>query len=358
MLACVVTGWGELAPVDVFVAGTDGYPKIRIPAVIAAADGSLLAFAEGRQGGDQSHNDIILKRSPDGGRTWGALQVVAEMGEDHLNNPCAVMDRKSGRLFLMFQQYPAHIHESGRIDAGSEGTNTVRSWLARSDNRGVTWSKPEDITSSIKPDAATTLASGPGIGIQLAQGRHAGRLLVPFNRGPYGRWQVFAVYSDDGGRSWKHGEEVPGVIETNAQGKVLSRANELQMVELRDGRVLFNSRSEHGPRNRTQAVSRDGGVTWSGFRAVPELFDGPCMASTIAVGTDLYFSGPMKPGRSEGALWKSSDDGAHWRRVFTIEPGAFAYSCLVALPGGELGCLYERGGYTSITFVRIPPDAP
>jgi sialidase-1 len=346
------------APVDVFVAGRDGYPKIRIPSVIAAADGTLLAFAEGRQGGDQSHNDILLKRSSDGGATWGPLQVVTEMGEDHLNNPCAVLERGSGRVFLMFQQYPAHVHERSGIQAGSASTNTVRSWIAHSDDHGATWSKPADITRDIKPDAATTLASGPGIGIQLAEGPHAGRLVMPFNRGPYGAWQVFAAYSDDKGRTWKHGGEVPGGLETNAQGRVQSRVNEVQMAELPGGAVLLNSRSQTGPRNRTQAVSRDGGETWSPLRTVPELFDGPCMASLVRAGRMLYFSGPMKPQRAEGALWASHNDGETWRRVVTIEPGAFAYSCLVPLPGGDLGCLYERGGYASIAFVRIPPEAP
>ena len=61
-------------PVEVFISGEDGYHTYRIPAIIKAEDGSLLAFAEGRRGGqgDSGDIDLVMKRSTDGGATWSA----------------------------------------------------------------------------------------------------------------------------------------------------------------------------------------------------------------------------------------------------------------------------------------------
>ena len=83
---------------DVFISGKEGYKSIRIPSVVVTKKGTVLAFAEGRERpSDQAENDIILKRSSDGGRTWGALQVVHEDGKHSLNNPTAVVEQQSGR---------------------------------------------------------------------------------------------------------------------------------------------------------------------------------------------------------------------------------------------------------------------
>ena len=66
------------------------------------------------------------------------------------------------------------------------------------------------ITAAVKrPLEVTSTAAGPGIGIQLGRGKHAGRILMPFNQGPYGKWKVYAVFSDDGGLNWRYGETAP-----------------------------------------------------------------------------------------------------------------------------------------------------
>src|SRR5688572_19997175 len=97
----------ELETADVFVPKTDGFKSIRIPAVVVSKGGAVLAFAEGRAANaDQAKNKIILKRSTDGGKTWGGVAVIAEDGEKALNNPCAVVERESGLVLLMYQSYP------------------------------------------------------------------------------------------------------------------------------------------------------------------------------------------------------------------------------------------------------------
>ncbi len=179
----------EIAPV--FTAGQDGFPSVRIPSIVVTKSGALLAFAEGRKNlGDQAENKIIQKRSLDGGKTWLPVQVLADDGKRPLNNPCAVVEGKSGRVLLMFQSYPESLKEaSGQIKTGYEGDDIVKSYLMHSDDEGQTWSALQEVTRQVKrAEKATTIASGPGIGIQLQTRRARG----PFNYAVQRRavWQM------------------------------------------------------------------------------------------------------------------------------------------------------------------------
>lgn len=374
-LGCIVAiTWGNLGPivlgqtnapvlVEVFVSGQDGFHTFRIPSLIVTKGGTVLAFAEGRQSRrDQSENKIVLKRSADGGKTWSAMQVIADRGKSSLNNPCAVIEQKSGRVFLMYQSYPEGVAErSLQLEPGYDGPKAVRSWLIHSDDDGASWSPPQDVTPSCKKATeATTIASGPGIGIQLMRGSHAGRLIMPFNEGPPGRWNVYAVFSDDGGKTWQMGERPPGAHVPNEKGVMTSLVNEVQMVELPDGAVMLNSRSYSGHRLRKVAVSRDGGVAWSKVEDESDLREPRCMASILRWSFDksvILFSNPDASDRFNGTIRASFDDGRTWPVKKVLVPGKFAYSCLTRLPDGRVGCLYETGekdAYEKIKLAIFP----
>ena len=79
-LSAFLSTWAQMEFVPVFTAGTDGYKSYRIPAIVALPGGDLLAFAEGRVYGSADFGDIniVMKRSSDKGKTWGAMQIVAE----------------------------------------------------------------------------------------------------------------------------------------------------------------------------------------------------------------------------------------------------------------------------------------
>src|SRR6185503_18957190 len=72
----------DFSQTDVFIAGQGGYHTYRIPAIVVATNGAVLAFCEGRKNGagDAGDIDVVLKRSADGGKTWEGMQVVAEDG--------------------------------------------------------------------------------------------------------------------------------------------------------------------------------------------------------------------------------------------------------------------------------------
>jgi len=368
LTACVACA-AEPEFVDVFKPGkdADGYPAIRIPSLIVAKNGTVLAFAEGRQSlRDQSANKIVLKRSSDNGKTWSAIETIAADGENCLNNPCAVVEQVTGRIFLMYQFYPAGLSEkNAMLLPGVDGPNVLRNFVMHSDDNGATWSKPLDITKSAKrPERVTTLASGPGIGIQLTRGAHAGRLLIPFNEGPYYHWNVYAVFSDDEGETWRMGDVAPGAHVANpkggAAGAEISLVNEVQFVELSDGSVMLNSRRWAGKPVRKTSVSANGGETWLPITDAPELNDPGCMGSILryrfAQGDSpgvLLYSGSDSSKRANGTIYASFDDGKTWPAKRVLVPGAFAYSVLTVLPDGTAGCLYEADDYKRIVFARF-----
>jgi sialidase-1 len=351
---------------DVFIAGKDQFKSIRIPSVVVTKQGTVLAIAEGRaQHADQANNKLILKRSRDGGKTWGAQQIIADDGVNCLNNPCTVVDRNTGRIIMMFQSYPAnHSERDGSIKPGLVGPDIVRNYVVTSDDDGVTWSKPLDVTRTTKsPERVTILASGPGIGIQLTRGSHQGRILIPFNEGPFHQWNVLAVYSDDGGKNWKLGQPAPGCRVPNGKGGEISLVNEVQMVELADGSVMLNSRKWGGKALRKIATSKDGGVTWSKIEEDSALRDPGCMSSvfrhTFPENGDrsrILYSGPDSSKRENGTVYLSYDEGKTWPVKRVLFPGSFAYSVLTALPDGTLGCLFETDDANRIVFARFTLD--
>lgn len=346
----------------VFESGMNGFASIRIPSVILSKKAVLLAFAEGRAADkDQAFNKIILRRSFDLGVTWSDVKIIAEDKDAALNNPCAVLEENSGTIFLTYQSYPGTLSErSGQIETGYDGEKIVRCWLISSTDDGVSWTVPREITRYAKREnIVTTIASGPGIGIQLTSGPHMGRLVFPFNEGPFGLWNIYTVYSDDRGVTWNMGEVAPGgSVDTN--GKRTSQVNECQVVELSDGRLMMNARRWSGAKVRKSSLSNDGGQTWESVVDVPEIKDPSCMGSIIRCKNPdadkpplLLFSGPNSDKRSNGTIFLSEDQGQTWAKSKVIESGLFAYSCLVELPDLTVGCLYEADDMSKIRWTKI-----
>ena len=208
----------KISHTDVFRSGAEGYHSYRIPAIVTAPDGTLLAFAEGRKenrsdpgGGDI---DLVLKRSADQGATWSPLMVLDDPGERWAaSNPTPVVDRTNGRVWIAFNRW-----EPGKGTANSlPGTANNQTWLRSSDDNGRTWSAPRDITRDARDyNRWGAMFLGPGGAIQT----RSGRLLLPAAmspdtytvlgaagnfRGPLEFMRAYALYSDDHGTSWQRG---------------------------------------------------------------------------------------------------------------------------------------------------------
>jgi sialidase-1 len=343
---------------DVFVSGEGGYHTYRIPAVIRAQNGALLAFCEGRKsgGGDSGDIDIVLKRSTDGGRTWGAQQIVWDDSTNTCGNPCPVLDESTSTLWLLLTHNLGTDHEREIAARTSKGTRTV--WVASSTDHGVTWTKPVEITSTTKDPAWTWYATGPGVGIQIKNGPHAGRLVIPCDHNyddATSKKHVsgsHAIFSDDHGKTWRLGAPIHPTV------------NECQLAEIFDGRgtLLMNMRSNTGRNLRAEATSADGGATWSAPADVPALVEPVCQASLIRHEPNLLvFSNPAAKTRVNLTVRASADNAKTWRDLAVLHAGPSAYSSLVSLDASTVGCLYENGekrAYERITFARVPLGAP
>lgn len=363
----------------VFERGEDGYHTFRIPAVVEAADGTLLAFAEGRvdSAGDDGNIDLVLKRSPDGGRTWGELDVVADDGGNKFGNPVPVVDRATGRVLLNTTRTGGGVSGEDVICGQATAEETRRSFMQHSDDNGATWSAPQEITADVKRPEWRHFVGGPGHGTQLTRGAHAGRLVIPGNHSrapePGGACpdnRLFgghALYSDDGGATWHLG----GVDEVT-DGTVIP--NETTATELSDGTVYFNTRDQHGssPGTRAATLSGDGGATFDApYREVPDLLAPVVQGAvlTLPAASDpaerLVFSAPRHATARENLTLRTSrDDGATWRDGPQLNDGPAGYSDLVPAAGG-VGVLYENGDRTPagdglqpyhqrITYAHVP----
>lgn len=340
----------------------DAYAAIRIPAIVQSKSGTLLAVAEGRpMDHDHGKNDIILRRSTDGGTTWGELQVIAESGDDSLNDPSMLALSDPDRVFVVYHRYPEGYHgrESGHTklaELGYGGPTNTQSFLIYSDDDGKTWSAPRDMTKVLRRPDAVAVGS-PGNFIQLQHGPHAGRLVLPiYENIPLGggdrMHELSSAYSDDLGETWQLGTRV-------SYAAIEGWGTENQIAETGDGTLLMSARNQDGGVGRILSESKDGGATWSVARFETALETPPCMGSLVSVeGSDgktiLFHTLPnTEKERRNGQLFRSVDGGATWTRDRLIYPGGFAYSALVVLKDGNLGCLYERDDYKSINYAVL-----
>ena len=131
--------------IHLFEARTEGYRTYRVPGILCSESGVLIATAEARRGkgGDWDGNDLVMRRSDDGGKRWDAMKVVVSCdtyGPGPISNFAMISDRADGQIHALF------CHSYARV------------FSTRSEDDGATWSEPVDITSSFEPWLPWTLS--------------------------------------------------------------------------------------------------------------------------------------------------------------------------------------------------------
>ena len=327
----------------VFVLGGEGYYCFRIPALVALSSTELLAFAEGRKLSCADHGfvDLVSKRSLDGGRTWGALQVVRSESTDAqhvtVGNPAPVVlaGGGGGALLLPFCR------------------NNIEVGVLRSDDRGHSWRLSANISV---PAGWSWVATGPPGSMQVQRG---GRIVVPMN---FANKSVpaasSAFLSDDGGATFRLARDT------------VTDGNEDQAVELAwrsnaTASVLHLSMRSGKEGHRLAAESADGGDSWSAPWAT--ITETACEGSVLALPRSrrLVMSTAFAAQRTNMTLHASSDDGHSWAPLLQVFGGFSAYSSLIdaSTAGGAeaVGILFEQGAtspFAGISFARVelPPQ--
>ncbi|MBE7495441.1 MAG: exo-alpha-sialidase [Verrucomicrobiaceae bacterium] len=347
---------------DLFQVGDDpAYNIYHIPGIVVTAKGIVLAWCEARQGGgDWSDIRILLRRSTDDGKTWSKPQSIADVPGPKQKNPFALRLKNVDTTQVTYNN-PVLI-------ADRDGTVHMlfcleyeRAFYQRSEDDGLSWSKPVEITATFgafrKDYAWKVLATGPNHSIQLK----TGRLIVPvwLSTGEGGnahRPSVTAtIYSDDQGKTWKSGDiAVPCTDEW-------INPNETVAVELNDGRVMLNVRSESKAHRRLITTSPDGATNWSTPKFDDALLEPICMAGIVRYdhgGKSLIlFSNPHnleggregkpEPGKSRArknvSVKISRDEGQTWPVNKLLEDGPSMYSDIAVTHSGTILCFYGRG---------------
>ena len=334
----------------------DGSDTYRIPGLVRTNAGSLIAAYDVRHRGWRDlpgDIDVGTSRSTDGGRTWEPMRIALDMGReerfafDGVGDPCIFVDRETGRIWVaaLWSHGKRAWHKSGPGMTPDETGQLVMSW---SDDDGLTWSQPRNITPEIKDPAWRLVLAGPGTGITLRDGT----LVFPAQfkdaqNMPY----ATLIWSQDRGRTWHIGTGVK------------DDTTESQLVELADGSIMINCRDNRGGA-RTVAVTRDLGATWQPHPtdrlALP---DSVCMASLLAldvpgVGRRLLFSNPpTTTDRHTMTIKVSADEGRTWPEEWhTLYDGrkGWGYSCLAPVDDRYVSVLYE--GASELYYLRLPLD--
>ena len=349
--------------VNIFEAETGGYAHYRVPAIAVSPKGTVLAFVEARKNssGDWGTQDIMMRRSTDSGQTWEEPRVIARVkgkiqqnevaftqnlakpGEVTYNNIVPIVDRKNGVVhFLFCVEY-------------------ARAYYMRSDDDAMTFSEPVDITGTFEKFRSEydwkVLATGPGHGIQLENGRLVVPVWISDGTGGHAHRPsiVSVIYSDDAGKTWERGDVV-------VRHPELKNPSETLALQLTDGRVMLNIRNESPEHRRAVSYSEDGATGWTTPVFHDELVEPVCMGSLIRLSAQprdsrnrVLFANPdsnepRDPERPEGnhkrqnvTVRLSYDEGRTWPVKKSIERAVSGYSDLATGPDGTIFCIYERG---------------
>ena len=342
--------------------GDDGVHTYRIPGLATTKLGTLIGVYDVRRrsGGDLPGDiDVGMSHSTDGGRTWEPMKVIMDMGDspdwryDGIGDPAVLVDKNTGTIWVAATW--SHGNRSWRGSGpGLKPEETGQLMLVRSDDDGVTWSKPINITEQVKRPEWCFVLQGPGKGITMRNGTivFAAQYQDPPDKRRLPHSTI--IYSKDHGKTWQVG--------TGA----FDDTTESQVVEIEPGVLMLNCRYNRKS-VRVVMTTRDMGKTWQKHTTSERALIEPraCMASLIEVdrevGRDLggwlLFSNPdSMQGRRRITIKASSDRGLTWpkaHRLLLDEDNSAGYSCMTMIDEKTVGILYE-GSQAHMTFQRIP----
>jgi hypothetical protein len=339
-----------LANTLLFTPGDAGSNNYRIPAIITAADGSLVTATDKRwnHAGDLAAKiDPVIRRSTDNGKTWSAPVTIANFGAPTGAGDCAfVLDKTTGDILCLF------VADKGFF--ASTPTDPIKIKYCRSTDNGITWGAPVDITNQVYGAGCSNPITKDWLGVFIGAGRQFqmrdGTIVVALVvRETSGGINNYMMSSTDGGITW-----------TPSTARAETGGDEAKLVELNNGNLLMSIRNAG---TRRFNISTDKGLTWGTAYNQNDISDPNCDGDIIRYtstldGYDknrLLHTIPFAGNRTNVSVLMSTDEGASWPVRKTIFSGASAYSSITVLPDGTMGIYYENGENSTyqMYFVRF-----
>ncbi len=347
----------------------DDVNTFRIPGLATTNKGTLIGVYDVRHNDPvdlQEDIDVGLSRSTDGGKTWEPMKIIMDMGEfgglpqnqNGIGDPTVLIDRNTNTIWvaaLWLHGFPGE-RAWNASEPGMTPKETGQFMLVKSEDDGLTWSEPINITEQTKKPEWQLFFNGPGMGITMKDGT----LVFPAQfkdkeRIPHST----IIFSKDSGKTWQVG--------TGAK----SETTEAQVVELSDGSLMLNMRDDRNRADRKDslngrsvAVTKDMGKTWMEHPTSRKALQASnCMASIISFdhpekGRLFFFSNPdTKVQRDHITIKTSFDEGTTWpkeNQLELYEENTYGYSCLTMVDKNHIGILYE--GNKELYFEKISLD--
>ncbi len=339
-------------------AGQDQVNTYRIPGLETTKNGTLIAVYDNRylNSGDlQGDIDVGMSRSSDGGQTWAAMRRIIDMGDynglsqeqNGVGDPAVLVDQSTNTIWvagLWVSGIPGQTAWNGSKPGLKPGV-TGQFVLVKSEDDGLTWSQPINITEQCKNPEWNLFFQGPGKGISLADGtlvfpaQYKDAQAMPYST---------IVYSKDHGKIWSVGK---GAKSNTTEAQVVQLSDGSLMLNMRDNRNVSDKSDQNG---RAVAITKDLGQTWIVHASSNSaLQESNCMASLISAKITvngipkdaLFFSNPnTKTGRAHMTIKASLDQGVTWPSEYQIElnsADSYGYSCLTMVNENTLGILFE-----------------
>ena len=346
----------------------DGVHTYRIPALTTTPKGTLLCVYDMRRRKRrdlQEDIDIGLSRSTDGGRTWEPAHVIMDMGEygglpqeqNGCSDPGIVVDEQTGEIFCgavwMWGKTGKHQWNDDGSEPGYEIGKAAQFLMVRSNDDGLTWTKPENMTRKLKKAEWILIAPSPEAGITLRDGT----LVLPGQgRDENDRRFSTLIVSRDHGATWTVGS--PSAIGNT----------ECQAVQLDDGSIMLNARTERPTGLRSVYVTDDLGRTWRPHPTHRKtLIEPNCNGSLLRFDYReegqskhvLVFANPYsQTGRDHHSIQISFDEGRTWPdeyRLLLDEGQGNGYPSLTRIDDRHVGIVYE-GSQAHLVFEKLSLD--
>ena len=338
LLSIFACSFSEPFKTVIFSPGDEGSKQYRIPALVRTHKGTLIAATDKRYNGFDDlpgHIEVVVKRSTDNGRTWGETITVAAGNPFGYGDASLVVDRETGKIMCLFNG------NNGFIP--STPSDPIRNYYSISEDDGLTWSAPVDITNFIYGTGCSNperqnwhgLFITSGNALQLRSGRIMAAAIV--RKHWLTIWfDAYVVYTDDFGKTWDVGLK-PGCTD----------ADESKLIELNNGDVMMSIR--HKPQ-RYQALSHDKGLTFDDYTTRTDMNDPNCNGEIIRYtstkdGYDkdriLFVNDDHQSIRMNLTVKISYDEAKSWKYAKVLAPGKTDYASMTTCDDGTIAIYYE-----------------